>query len=109
MSTVIAFRSGFLKKAERIRLEKSREEKIENKKSNKDSNTQRPREAMRKVMYLLTEHRECTIPQSVYAAWIESGKDNCIIDAYKKFSGFWSGDMPEPECTTYSYEEEDEA
>lgn len=44
MSNIVAFPCGLLKKAERIRLEKSREEKIENKKSSTDSNTTRPRE-----------------------------------------------------------------
>lgn len=44
MSNIVAFPIGLLKKAERIRLERSREEKMENKKSNTDSNTTRPSE-----------------------------------------------------------------
>lgn len=44
MSNIVAFPVGLLKKAEKIRLERSREEKIENKKSNIDSNNTRPRE-----------------------------------------------------------------
>mgnify|MGYP001444998671 CR=1 FL=1 len=44
MSNIVAFPIGLLKKAEKIRLERSREEKIENKKSNTDSSTSRVRE-----------------------------------------------------------------
>jgi len=44
MNNILAFPGGLLKKAQEIRLERSREEKIENKKSNTDSNTTRQRE-----------------------------------------------------------------
>jgi len=51
MSNIVAFPCGLLKKAERIRLERSREEKIENKKSNTDSNNTRPREARQTIWF----------------------------------------------------------
>lgn len=44
MSNIVVFPGGLLKKAQEIRLERSREEKIENKKSNTDSNNTRSRE-----------------------------------------------------------------
>lgn len=108
MSTVIAFRSGFLKKAEKIRLERIREEKIENKKSNTDSNNKRPREPMIKVEHLLTEHRECKIPESVYNEWIASGKDPVVIDKYMHSQGKWLTSLSDPEYTTWNYKDEED-
>ena len=111
MSTVVAFRSGFLKKAESIRLEKSREEKKENKKSNTDSNIQRPREPLMRVKHLLTEHREYKVPASVYKAWLQSGKDSRVIDTYMMSQGTWPTSPSDPDYTTWIYQidEEEEA
>jgi hypothetical protein len=57
MSNIVAFPVGLLKKAERIRLERSREEKIESKKSNTDSNNTRPRE-VRQTIWLARTNEE---------------------------------------------------
>jgi hypothetical protein len=108
MSTVVAFKSGFLKKAQEIRLERSREEKIENKKSNTDSKIQRESELMRKVEHLLTEHRECKIPESVYNEWLSSGQDSGVIDKYMSGLGKWPTTLSDPEYTTWKYRTEAE-
>lgn len=57
MSTVIAFRSGFLRKAQEIRDKKREEEKTINKKSNTDPNTQREKEPRVIIVHRFNEHR----------------------------------------------------
>lgn len=109
MSKVIAFRGGFLKKAEKIRFERSREEKRKEKSQIQNQIAKNQEDSMQKVAYLLTEHRKCVVPQSAYKAWIESGKDSSIIESYMRLSGSWSQKLQEPEFITYTYEEEDEA
>jgi len=57
MSTVIAFRSGFLRKAQEIRDKKREEEKTINKKSNTDPNSQIGKESRVIIVHQFNEHR----------------------------------------------------
>jgi hypothetical protein len=108
MNEIVLFPGGFLKKVEKKREEMRKEEKIQIKSQIQTQLSKIPAETMRKVAYLVTAHRECLVPLAVYSAWIESGRSPAVIDAYLRTQGFWQGKLPEPEFTTYRYEEEDE-